>query len=80
MSIKVAVIGAGAMGTAVSQTIAPNANVLLYARRKEVCDSINNNRINKQYFPNVNLHENILGKPVKKDLKKGTPFELEFID
>ena len=40
VSIKVAVIGAGAMGTAVSQTIAPNANVLLYARRKEVCDSI----------------------------------------
>ena len=24
--------------------------------------------------------KNILGKPVKKDLKKGTPFELEFID
>ena len=69
MSIKVAVIGAGAMGTAVSQTIAPNANVLLYARRKEVCDSINNNGINKQYFPNVKLHENILAVNDLNELK-----------
>ena len=69
MSIKVAVIGAGAMGTAVSQTIAPNANVLLYARRKEVCDSINDMRINKQYFPNVKLHENILAVNDLNELK-----------
>ena len=69
MSINVAVIGAGAMGTAVSQTIAPNVNVLLYARRKEICDSINNNRINKQYFPNVKLHENILAVNDLNELK-----------
>ncbi len=69
MSINVAVIGAGAMGTAVSQTIAPNANVLLYARRKEVCGSINNIRINKQYFPNVKLHENILAVNDLNELK-----------
>ena len=53
--VKVGVIGAGAMGTAVSQTIAPNANVLLYARRKEVSNDINNTRVNSQYFPNVTL-------------------------
>ena len=57
--VKVGVIGAGAMGTAVSQTIAPNANVLLYARRKEVSNDINNTRVNSQYFPNVRLHDNI---------------------
>ena len=59
MLMKVGVIGAGAMGTAVSQTIAPNAKVLLYARREEVCKDINNNGVNSQYFPNVKLHENI---------------------
>ena len=59
MSINVGVIGAGAMGTAVAQTVAPNANVLLYARREEICDDINNSNVNSQYFPNVKLHENI---------------------
>ena len=55
----VGVIGAGSMGTAVSQTIAPNTKVLLYARREEVCENINNDQVNSFYFPNVQLHENI---------------------
>ena len=60
MSITVGVIGAGAMGTAVAQTVSPNANVLLYARREEICNDINNTNVNSQYFPNVKLHENIV--------------------
>ena len=60
MSIKVGVIGAGAMGTAVAQTVAPNASVLLYARREEICETINKTHVNSQYFPNVQLHENIV--------------------
>ncbi|MBR3141106.1 MAG: NAD(P)H-dependent glycerol-3-phosphate dehydrogenase [Methanobrevibacter sp.] len=59
MSNMVGVIGAGSMGTAVSQTIAPNTKVLLYARREEVCENINNDQVNSFYFPNVQLHENI---------------------
>ena len=69
MSNLVGVIGAGSMGTAVSQTIAPNAKVLLYARREEVCENINNNRINSFYFPNVKLHENISAVNDLNDLK-----------
>jgi glycerol-3-phosphate dehydrogenase (NAD(P)+) len=57
--MKVGVIGAGAMGTAVAQTIADNAKVLLYARRKEICEDINRNNINSQYFPNILLNQNI---------------------
>ena len=68
MSISVGVIGAGAMGTAISQTVALNSNVLLYARRKEVCRDINNG-VNTQYFPNVKLHKNILAVNDLKDLK-----------
>ena len=69
MSITVGVIGAGAMGTAVAQTVAPNANVLLYARREEICNDINNTNVNSQYFPNVKLHENITAVCDLNDLK-----------
>lgn len=69
MSMKVGVIGAGAMGTAVAQTVAPNANVLLYARREEICEDINNTKINSQYFPNVTLHDNIHAVCNLKDLQ-----------
>ena len=69
MSFNVGIIGAGAMGTALAQTIAPNAKVLLYARRSEVAQDINNTRINSQYFPTVKLHENIVAVDDFKDLK-----------
>lgn len=59
MSTKVGIIGAGSMGTAMAQTIVKNTNVLLYARRKEICEDINENKVNSQYFPNIILHENI---------------------
>ena len=69
MSITVGVIGAGAMGTAVAQTVAPNANVLLYARREEIRNDINNTHVNSQYFPNVKLHENISAVSDLNELK-----------
>lgn len=68
--MKIGVIGAGSMGTAVAQTVAPNANVLLYARREEVCNDINNTKVNSQYFPNVKLHENIVAINDLNDLKE----------
>lgn len=74
--MKVGVIGAGAMGTAVSQTIAPNAKVLLYARREEICNDINENRVNSQYFPNVKLHENIVAV---NDLNELNDVEIIFL-
>ena len=61
MSLNVGVIGAGAMGTAISQCIAPNTNkLLLYARRKEICDDINEGHINCEYHPMLNCMK-ILG-------------------
>lgn len=62
MKLNVAVIGAGAMGTAISQSIAENVNKLyLYARKKEICNEINSNHYNSQYYPNLKLKENIIG-------------------
>lgn len=62
MKLDVAVIGAGAMGTAISQSIAENVNSLfLYARNREICDEINEKHYNSQYYPNLKLKENIIG-------------------
>ena len=61
MFSNIGVIGAGAMGTAISQTICENTkNVLIYARREEVANSINETHFNKDYFPNIRLEENII--------------------
>ena len=62
MTLNIGVIGAGAMGTAISQSIAENANKLfLYARKNEICDEINSTHYNSQYYPNLKLKENIIG-------------------
>lgn len=60
--LKVGIIGAGALGTALAQSISKNLEtVFLYARRQKVVDDINNIHYNKDYYPNVKLSENILG-------------------
>lgn len=51
----VGVIGAGSFGTAISDLLAQNTEVLLYARRKEVVASINEERLLK----GIEVHENI---------------------
>lgn len=61
MFSNIGVVGAGAMGTAISQTICENTkNVLLYARRDEVVNSINETHFNNDYFPNIRLEDNIV--------------------
>lgn len=70
MFSNIGVVGAGAMGTAISQTVCENAeNVLIYARRKEVANTINETRFNKDYFPNIRLQDNIIATNDFNDLK-----------
>ena len=70
MFSNIGVVGAGAMGTAIAQTVCDNTqNVLLYARREEIVDSINKTRFNKDYFPNVRLEENIIAINDLNELK-----------
>lgn len=70
MFSNIGVVGAGAMGTAISQTICDNTQkVLLYARREELVDLINKTRFNKDYFPNIRLKDNILATNDLNDLK-----------
>lgn len=57
---KVGIIGAGSLGTALAQTIAQNVGeVWLHLRRDDLADSINENHINVEYYPNTKLMDNI---------------------
>ena len=77
MFSNIGVIGAGAMGTAISQTVSENTqNVLLFARREELVKSINETHINKDYFPNIRLQDNIIAI---NDLKKLKDAEVIFL-
>lgn len=61
MDLKVSVIGAGGLGTAIAQLISVNADtVYLYARRKEIVDEISKTKCNTEYYPNLKLADNII--------------------
>jgi glycerol-3-phosphate dehydrogenase (NAD(P)+) len=58
---QIAILGAGAWGTAVAQLLADNGSqVLLWCYEPEVAQAINDTRLNKSYLPGVLLHENII--------------------
>ena len=70
MNLNVGVIGSGSLGTAISQRLAENSDkVILFARKSEVCQDINQNRINSQYYPNQILNEKIISTTNINDLK-----------
>jgi len=71
MALNVCVIGAGALGTAIAQTMSENVDeVLLHVRKQELCDDINSKGYNTQYYPNIKLNENIKATTDFNDLKK----------
>lgn len=71
MTLNVGVIGAGALGTAISQIMSENVNeVLLHVRKQELCDDINNKGYNTQYYPSQKLKENIKATTDMNDLKE----------
>ncbi len=56
MTGKISVVGGGAWGTALGAVLASNGtDVLLYAREKDVVDSINEMNVNKSFLPAVKL-------------------------
>ncbi len=58
--MKVAVLGAGAWGTALAQLLASKGSeVALWARRRDLCDALNSSRENARYLPGVALPENL---------------------
>ncbi len=60
MNEKIAVLGAGAWGTAVACSLANKGHqVILWDRNEEACSAINNEHINKRYLPNQTLPANL---------------------
>ncbi len=59
--LNVGIIGAGALGTALAQSISKNIEtVFLYARRSKIANDINKG-YNEEYYPNIKLNDNIIG-------------------
>jgi len=58
-NMKIGIIGAGAWGTALSNILAKNQNVILWAKEKNVCDNINKNQENKRFLPKIKLSKKI---------------------
>src|ERR1019366_7580828 len=60
VTMKVAVLGAGAWGTALALLLAEKGGeVLLWTRRRELCDAINAAHENVRYLPGARLPENV---------------------
>ena len=69
---KVAVFGAGSWGTAFSVVLADAGNdVSLWARRPEVCESINATRENSDYFPGIQLPDAITATHSPEEAAEG---------
>lgn len=70
--MRVAVIGAGSWGTALSQTLSLNGHeVSLWARRPEVADSVNFEHRNPRYLTDVVLSERITATLSYRDALAG---------
>lgn len=77
MTQRVAVIGAGSFGTALSQVLADKGcHVDLYARREDQVREINENHTNARYLPEVTLHANIRASSNLQEILSGKTFVL----
>ncbi len=58
--MRVAVIGAGSWGTTIAAIASANADVIIWARRRELADRINTDRANPDYLPGFFLSEDLV--------------------
>ncbi len=72
---KVAVFGAGSWGTAFSLVLADAGNdVTIWGRRPEVCDAINEQHQNTEYFPGIDLPEGVRATHDPEEAAAGAEF------
>ena len=58
--MKITILGAGNMGTALATTLNEKKyEVILWSIEEDVVIDINNNNLNSKYLPNIKLNENI---------------------
>ncbi len=56
---RIAVIGAGSWGTTVASMAAAHAPTVLWARRPELAEAINETRVNPEYLPDLTLPDGL---------------------
>ena len=66
--MKISIIGAGSWASAIADFLSKDNEVLMYARNIEDVDNINNLHINKKYFADIKLSENIKATNKIEDL------------
>lgn len=72
---KVAMLGAGSWGTALSLVLADNGHqVMMWGHRAELIDQINELHENKDYLPGVELSSSIIGTADLNEALKGADF------
>lgn len=72
---KVAMLGAGSWGTALSLVLADNGHqVMMWGHRAELIDQINELHENKDYLPEVELSSSIIGTADVSEALKGADF------
>ena len=57
--MNVAVLGAGAWGTAIAAALSARHSVILYARNREQCAGLRRDRVNAKYLPTLALPETL---------------------
>jgi glycerol-3-phosphate dehydrogenase (NAD(P)+) len=56
MKIRVAVLGAGSWGTTIASTASHNAETVLWSRREDIADDVNERHCNERYLSGFTLH------------------------
>lgn len=72
MATKVAVIGAGSWGTTVAALCARKVETVLWARRPELADAVNRDRVNPDYLPRFQLPPLLRASSTFEDALAGT--------
>ncbi len=80
MKKEIAVLGAGAWGTAIASLLAHNGHrIRLWCYEQEVCDDIIKTRKNARYFPDIVLSERIIPTCSLHDSLAGADFIFEAV-
>lgn len=59
MQLRAAVLGAGSWGTTVASIVSANTSAVLWSRRSDTAESINNDHTNPRYLPGLKLHSKL---------------------
>ena len=66
--MEISIVGGGSWATAIANLLSDKEDVLIFARDRDVVESINHNHCNLKYFPEVQLNKNVKASNNIKDV------------